>query len=98
MTAKKSTAEDILDASDVWLVPRNGRIIFDERGNSVWQWPNSDDPFAEHDRTREMKAEDLRIVEPGEIRRSRLPWVHESERPAKELGVAGAGVPQLGRK
>jgi hypothetical protein len=71
--------DDHLDASDVWLTPRSGRVVFDARGNSSWQWPTADDPFAEHS-AREMNAADLRIAEPVEIRRSHLPWVHESER------------------
>jgi hypothetical protein len=75
---------DLLDASDVWLVPRNGRVVFDERGNSSWQWPTEGDPFAEHGLD-SMKAADLRIAEPVEIRRSSLPWVYERERPAREF-------------
>ena len=75
-----SDNEDILDASDVWLVPKNGRVIFDDRGNSVWQWPGQDDPFGAHSRLEDMNAADLSIAEPTEIRRSRLPWMHESER------------------
>jgi hypothetical protein len=70
---------DLLDASDVWLVPRNGRVVFDARGNSSWQWPG-DDAFSEQDRLQTMDAADLRIAEPVEIRRTHLPWVHESER------------------
>jgi hypothetical protein len=88
--------EDLTDSSDLWLVPRTGRVVIDERGNSIWQWPTSDDPFAQHDRLKEMKAADLRVVEPGEIRRSRLPWVHESERPAKEYpSAAGVATPRF---
>jgi hypothetical protein len=71
--------DDHLDASDVWLTPSSGRVVFDERGNSSWQWPTSDDPFTQTG-VHEMTAADLRIAEPVEIRRSRLPWVHESER------------------
>lgn len=85
-------ADDVFQASDVWLVPRNGRVVVDERGNSVWQWPQSDDPFAQNDRLQEMNPDDLRVVEPVEIRRSRLPWVHESERPAKEVVTALSGA------
>ena len=73
---------DLLDASDVWLVPRNGRVVFDARGNSSWQWPG-DDPFSEQDRLQTMDATDLRIAEPVEIRRTHLPWVHERERVAR---------------
>jgi hypothetical protein len=74
---------DLLDASDVWLVPRSGRVVFDARGNSSWQWPGDGDPFAEQDRLQTMDAADLRIAEPVEIRRTQLPWVHESERVAR---------------
>jgi hypothetical protein len=70
----------LLDASDIWLVPRNGRVVFDARGNSSWQWPGDGDPFAEQDNASNMDAADLRIAEPTEIRRSQLPWLHESER------------------
>ena len=83
MTKRKSNQLDGFDASDVWLTPRNGRVVFDERGNSVWQWPGSDDPFAEHGSVQSMNAADLAIVEPSEIRRRQLPWVHESERPER---------------
>jgi hypothetical protein len=76
---------DFLEGSDVWLVPRNGRVVFDERGNSSWQWPGDGDPFAEHDSLHKMNPADLRIAEPVEIRRSSLPWVHERERPAREF-------------
>ena len=75
---------DLLGASDVWLVPEHGRVVFDERGNSSWQWPSDADPFVKQDRLSEMNANDLRIVEPGEIRRCSRPWLHESERPSKE--------------
>jgi hypothetical protein len=78
--------KDLPDFTDLWVTPRNGRVVFDERGNSVWQWPSADDPFAA--RTEEMTAADLRVVEPSEFRRSRLPWVYESERPAKEFHAA----------
>ena len=74
------------DFSDLWVTPRNGRVVFDERGNSVWQWPSADDPFSH--RAEEMHAADLRIVEPSEFRRSRLPWVYEREKPAKEFHAA----------
>ena len=73
-----SFQDDPLNASDVWITPRCGRVVFDARGNSSWQWPTADDPFSEH--SSEMNAADLRIAEPVEIRRSQLPWVYESER------------------
>ena len=72
------------DFTDLWVTPRNGRVVFDECGNSVWQWPSSDDPFAQTSAAG-MSAADLRVVEPSEFRRSRLPWLYESERPAKEF-------------
>jgi hypothetical protein len=78
--------DEHLDSSDVWLTPRSGRVVFDERGNSRWQWPSADDPFADHG-AHEMNAADLRIVEPVEIRRSSLPWVYERERAAREFTV-----------
>jgi len=93
---KRPIAENedaVFAESDVWLVPSNGRVVIDERGNSVWQWPASDDPFAQQDRLQDMNAADLRVVEPSEIRRSRLPWVHESERPAKEYRAGNSIVP-----
>ena len=81
-------SDESLAASDIWLVPRNGRVVFDARGNSTWQWPGQDDPFSEHGSLDVMNAADLRIAEPNEIRRSQLPWVHESERSAREFTVA----------
>jgi len=76
---------DLLDAADVWLTPRSGRVVFDERGNSSWQWPGDGDPFSEHEHLHTLDAADLRIAEPMEIRRSRLPWIHESERTARNV-------------
>jgi hypothetical protein len=72
-----------LDASDVWMVPSNGRVVFDERGNSTWQWPSLDDPFAQQRSLDDVDASSLSIVEPSEIRRSQRPWLHESERPER---------------
>jgi hypothetical protein len=83
----RSNIADSLDVSDLWLVPRTGRVVFDERGNSTWQWPGQGDPFVEHGSLESMNAADLRIVEPAEIRRSKLPWTHDSERPAREYAV-----------
>jgi len=85
---KVAEADDWMEASDVWLVPPHGRVVFDERGNSRWQWPSEDDPFAKQDRLGDMDANELRIVEPSEIRRCSRPWLHESERPAKEYRVS----------
>jgi hypothetical protein len=80
----RNPRNDLHDFTDLWVTPRNGRVVFDEHGNSVWQWPTSDDPFS-HARTEEMTAAELRVVEPSEFRRSRLPWVYDRERPAKEF-------------
>jgi len=77
-----------MEASDVWLVPPHGRVVFDERGNSRWQWPSEDDPFGKQDGLGEMDASELRIVEPSEIRRCSRPWLHESERPSKEYRLS----------
>lgn len=82
--AAQETASDTLDMSDVWLTPAKGRVVFDARGNSVWQWPSQDDPFGQQDALSQMSAGDLRVVEPAEVHRSQLPWLHETERPAHD--------------
>jgi len=94
-------SKPVLDSSgesaDLWLAPRNGRVVFDARGNSRWQWRASDDPFVQQD-LQQMNAADLRIVEPGEIRRSQMPWVHERERPAKEFLSSPAAKQVAGQR
>ena len=70
--------------SDVWVVPPQGRVVIDSRGNTKWEWPSRDDPFGSRDALNSMDASELRIVEPTEIHRCSRPWMHESERPSKE--------------
>jgi hypothetical protein len=76
---------DSLDASDVWLTPANGRVVFDERGKTTWQWPEADDPFASQSSASDFDAANLSIIEPSEIRRSQRPWLHESERTGRTM-------------
>jgi len=83
--AAQEAGADPLDMSDVWLTPAKGRVVFDARGNSVWQWPSQEDPFSPQDAARHMDAAELRVVEPSEIHRSEWPWLHETERPARDV-------------
>jgi hypothetical protein len=91
LKAESNTVQKVtnsLDASDVWLVPSNGRVVFDERGNSTWQWPSMDDPFSRHQSLADTDASTLSIVEPSEIHRSQRPWLHESERRSRAVRSA----------
>jgi hypothetical protein len=72
------------DFTALWVTPRNGRVVFDEQGNSVWQWPSSNDPFARA-RMGDRPNANSRVDEPSEFRRSRLTSLFECERPAKEF-------------
>lgn len=58
MNSKKTLSSDLIDASDLATVARSGRVTWDERGNSVWEWQTAPGVF-----TRDISSQQLEALE-----------------------------------
>ncbi|MFT3907420.1 MAG: hypothetical protein QM718_14080 [Steroidobacteraceae bacterium] len=50
----KVIPSDVIEASELLLLPHSGRVVSDERGNNLWEWRRHDGTYS-----RELSAEDL---------------------------------------
>lgn len=85
-------SSDVVEASDLLLLPHSGRVVSDERGNSIWEWRRHDGSYS-----RELSAEDLeRLIEPlralqgrsEDVRMMTGTWRYEVQRDVVDLRIA----------
>lgn len=50
----KEFPSDVIEATELLLMPHSGRVTNDERGNNIWEWRRHDGSYS-----RELSVEDL---------------------------------------
>lgn len=59
---QKNSSPDLVDAPELASSPRSGRVTWDERGNSVWEWQTAPGVF-----TREISSQQLEALEASDL-------------------------------
>jgi hypothetical protein len=62
MSKQQKNNPDLVDAPELTSSPRSGRVIWDERGNSVWEWQTAPGVF-----TREISSQQLEALEASDL-------------------------------
>ncbi len=56
------SSPDLVDAPELTTTQRSGRVVWDERGNSVWEWQTAPGVF-----TREISSKQLEALEASDL-------------------------------
>ncbi len=63
MSTQQKSSPDLVDAPELTTSHRSGRVTWDERGNSVWEWQTAPGVF-----TREISSQQLEALEASDLR------------------------------
>ena len=101
--SKKHRNPDVIDAPDLAAPTRSGRVTWDERGNSIWEWQTAPGVFSREisdSQLEALEASDLRVVDLDQVsvrpvtgrlhigeRRSKQPKKSALERLLTKLGL-----------
>ncbi len=63
-------SRDTIEAPDFATTTQSGRVAFDERGNSIWEWQTAPGVFSREissQQLRELEASNLQVVEEAQL-------------------------------
>jgi hypothetical protein len=84
MSTVNMNSSDVIDAAGlVDANPKSGRVVWDERGNSTWEWQTRPGVFTrdiEPEQLLKLEASHLRLVESPPQNKFEGCWHHHSER------------------
>jgi hypothetical protein len=82
---------DVIDAAGLLEAnPKSGRVVWDERGNSTWEWQTRPGVFTrdiEPEQLLKLEASHLRLVDSPPQTKYEGCWHHHSERMAFNVDV-----------
>jgi hypothetical protein len=86
MSKVNMNPSDVIDAAGlIEANHKSGRVVWDERGNSTWEWQTRPGVFTrdiDPEQLRKLEASQLRLVDSPPQNKSEGYWLHQSQRTA----------------
>ncbi len=93
MSSKQPNSADLIDAPDLVSTARSGRVVWDERGNSLWEWQTAPGVFSREISSQQLEAleaSDLKVVDAEHLSvRPLTGRLHTGQRPSQKRANGG---------